>query len=56
MICFALSTEEWKTLNTGLYRAADAYHKEGIHQMSDSIEAVRAKIEEEKKKAQNEQK
>lgn len=51
MICFALSNEEWKTLNTALYHAEDAYNKEGIHFMSDNIEEIRAKIEEEKRKA-----
>lgn len=52
MICFELSNEEWKTLNTALYHAADAYNKEGIHYMSENIETVRAKIEDEKKRAQ----
>ena len=49
MICIDLSNEEWRILNTALYHAADAYHKEGIHKMSDDIENIRSKIEKEKK-------
>lgn len=51
MICFELSNEEWKTLNTALYHAADTYHKEGVHFMSEDIEKIRSKIEKEKKEA-----
>ena len=53
MICFELSSEEWKILNTALYHAEDAYHKEGIHSMSDTIEAIRAKIEGKKRAEQD---
>lgn len=52
MITFSISEEEWVTLNTALYRAADSFNRDQLNssvEAANKIEILRSKIESIKK-------
>ena len=52
MVTFSISEEEWVTLNTALYRAADSFNRDPLNssiEAANKIETLRSKIEDIKK-------